>query len=101
MTAIFGELFHLGPGGKVTPDLATSYKFSPDAKTVTITLRQGVKFTDNTPFNAQAVYYNWMRDLGKVGISNGLNPPWLVAEQPAPKGSPPGTASPPSPRTSR
>ena len=96
MTAIYGELFHLGTGGKVTPDLATGYTFSPDAKTVTITLRQGVKFTDGTPFNAQAVYTNWERDLGTIGIKNGLNPPWLIKELPAPKGSPPGTAEPPA-----
>jgi peptide/nickel transport system substrate-binding protein len=97
MTAIYGNLFELGAGGKVVPDLATGYTFSPDAKTVTITLRQGVKFTDGTPFNAQAVDYNWERDLGPVAIKNGLNPPWLVAMQPAPKGSPPGTAEPPLP----
>ncbi len=64
MTAIYGQLFELGTGGKIVPDLATGYTFSPDAKTVTITLRQGVKFTDGTPFNAQAVANNWKRDLG-------------------------------------
>jgi peptide/nickel transport system substrate-binding protein len=94
MTAIYGQLFELGAGGKIIPDLATGYTFSPNAETVTVTLRQGVKFTDGTPFNAQAVYYNWMRDLGSIAIKNGLNPPWLVAMQPAPKGSPPGTAEP-------
>src|SRR5215469_1608747 len=41
MTAIYGQLFHLGAGGKIIPDLATGYTFSPDAKDVTITLRQG------------------------------------------------------------
>src|SRR6202012_1070049 len=97
MEAIYGQLFELGAGGKVVPDLATGYTFSPDAKTVTITLRQGVKFTDGTPFNAQAVDYNGGRALGPVAIKNGLNPPWLVAMQPAPKGSPPGTAEPPLP----
>ncbi|HEX3714278.1 MAG TPA: ABC transporter substrate-binding protein [Trebonia sp.] len=96
MTAIYGQLFELGAGGKIVPDLATGYTFSPDAKTVTVTLRQGVKFTDGTPFNAQAVYYNWERDLGTVAIKNGLNPPWLIAELPAPKGSPPRTAEPPA-----
>jgi peptide/nickel transport system substrate-binding protein len=95
MTAIYGQLFELGTGGKIIPDLATGYTFSADAKTVTVTLRQGVKFTDGTPFNAQAVYANWERDLGTTAIKNGLNPPWLVAELPAPKGSPPGTAEPP------
>jgi peptide/nickel transport system substrate-binding protein len=97
MTAIYGQLFELGAGGKIIPDLATGYTFSPDAKTVTITLRQGVKFTDGTPFNAAAVASNWERDLGPIAIKNGLNPPWLVAEQTAPKGSPPGTAEPPLP----
>ena len=97
MTAIYGQLFELGAGGKIIPDLATGYTFSPDAKTVTVTLRQGVKFTDGTPFNAQAVYANWVRDLGTTAIKNGLNPPWLVAMLPAPKGSPPGTAKPAAP----
>ena len=94
MTAIYGQLFALGAGGKIIPDLATGYTFSPDAKTVTITLRQGVKFTDGTPFNAQAVATNWERDPGPIAIKNGLNPPWLIPMQPAPKGSPPGTAEP-------
>jgi peptide/nickel transport system substrate-binding protein len=98
MTAIYGQLFELGAGGKIIPDLATGYTFSPDGKTVTVTLRQGVKFTDGTPFNAQAVYYNWERDLGPVAIKNGLNPTtWKIAEQPAPKGSKPGTSEPPLP----
>jgi peptide/nickel transport system substrate-binding protein len=96
MTAVYGQLFELGTGGKIIPDLATGYTFSPDAKTLTITLRQGVKFTDGTPFNAQAVYTNWMRDLGTAGISNGFSSPWPIAELPAPKSAPPGTAEPPA-----
>src|ERR1700753_924085 len=72
MEAIYGQLFMLGPGGKVEPDLATGYTFSPDAKTVTITLRQGVKFTDGTPFNAQAVIYNWNRDFGPLAQKAGI-----------------------------
>ncbi len=96
MTAIYGQLFELGSGGKIVPDLATGYTFSPDGKTLTINLRQGVTFTDGTPFNAQAVYTNWMRDLGTVGISNGFSSPWPIAELPAPKSAPPGTAEPPA-----
>ncbi|MGH2915209.1 MAG: ABC transporter substrate-binding protein [Solirubrobacteraceae bacterium] len=63
MNAIFGDLWELGAGGKLIPDLATGYKFSGGGKTVTITLRSGVKFSDGTPFNAAAVVYNWNRDL--------------------------------------
>ena len=65
MDAIFGELFELGPKGKIIPDLATGYSFSNGAKTITITLRQGVKFTDGTPFNADAVVWNIKRDLSR------------------------------------
>ena len=79
MEAIYGQLFILGPGGKTQPDLATGYTFSPDAKTVTITLRQGVKFTDGTPFNAQAVIDNWNRDFGPLAVKAGISPRWNVA----------------------
>ena len=79
MEAIYGQLFMLGPGGKVEPDLATGYTFSPDAKTVTITLRKGVKFTDGAPFNAQAVIYNWNRDFGPLAQKAGIAPTWEVA----------------------
>ena len=63
MDAIYGELFELGPKGKIVPDLATGYSYSNGGKSITITLRQGVKFTDGTPFNADAVVWNLKRDL--------------------------------------
>ena len=78
MEAIYGQLFMLGPNGKTLPDLATGYSFSPDAKTVTITLRQGVKFSDGTPFNAQAVLFNWNRDFGPLAQKAGISPRWNV-----------------------
>jgi len=63
MDSIFGELFELGAGGKEIGDLATGYSFTNGDKTINITLRHGVKFSDGTPFNAAAVVYNWKRDL--------------------------------------
>jgi len=44
--------------GSVQPSLATSWDVSPDGKVYTFKLRQGVKFHDGAPFNAQAVKAN-------------------------------------------
>src|ERR1700731_5496450 len=43
------------------PDLATSYTASPDAKTYTFTLRQGVKFANGDPVTAADVVFSLMR----------------------------------------
>jgi peptide/nickel transport system substrate-binding protein len=45
-------------GKTFKPWLATSWSVSPDAKHYTFTLKQGVTFSDGTPFNAEAVKYN-------------------------------------------
>jgi peptide/nickel transport system substrate-binding protein len=63
MDAVYGELFELGPKGAIIPDLATGSSISSDAKTITLDIRPGVKFTDGTPFNAAAVVWNIDRDL--------------------------------------
>jgi peptide/nickel transport system substrate-binding protein len=61
--AVYGQLFELGDNGKLVNDLATGYQYSNGNKTVTITLRSGVKFTDGTPLTADVVAWNWNRDL--------------------------------------
>jgi peptide/nickel transport system substrate-binding protein len=48
---------------EVEPALATSWKISDDGITYTFTLRQGVTFHDGTPFNAEAVKFNFDRML--------------------------------------
>jgi len=45
------------------PQLATAWKWSDDNKAITFTLRQGVKFHDGEPFDAEAVKYNIERKL--------------------------------------
>jgi peptide/nickel transport system substrate-binding protein len=47
------------------PALATSWDISADKLTWTFHLRQGVTFQDGTPFNADAVIFNWDRDSKK------------------------------------
>jgi peptide/nickel transport system substrate-binding protein len=46
--------------------LAESYQFTPDFKQLTIKTRQGVKWSDGTPFSAEdvAFTFNSLRDLG-------------------------------------
>jgi peptide/nickel transport system substrate-binding protein len=56
--AVFDTLFEVEPSGKIVPNLVASYTVSPDAKTYTLKLRQGVKFHDGTPMNAEAVVFN-------------------------------------------
>jgi peptide/nickel transport system substrate-binding protein len=52
------SLFSFDAQGSTVPNLATGWEFSPDYKSLTITLRQGVKFHDGTIFNAEAVKYD-------------------------------------------
>src|SRR3954470_24233962 len=53
----------VGPdeNGKAKPSLALSWSHSDDYKTWTFKLRPDVKFHDGTPFNAQAVAWNYAR----------------------------------------
>jgi peptide/nickel transport system substrate-binding protein len=61
-TQIFETLIGLKPGTtELEPALATSWSVSPDAKTYTFKLREGVKFHDDTDFNADAVCFNFDR----------------------------------------
>jgi peptide/nickel transport system substrate-binding protein len=62
ITQIFETLINLKPGTtELAPGLATEWEISPDAKTYTFTLREGVTFHDGEPFNAEAVCFNFDR----------------------------------------
>ena len=60
-TLIFDTLTYLDDNGKAQARLAESWTSSEDFKTWTFKLRSGVKFHDGTPFNAQAVAWNFAR----------------------------------------
>jgi peptide/nickel transport system substrate-binding protein len=47
--------------GAFKPGLAESWKVSADGRVLTFTLKAGVMFQDGTPFNAQAVKFNFDR----------------------------------------
>jgi len=52
-----------GGSTAVVPGLASSWEISPDGLHYTFHLRQGVQFVDGTPFNAEAVRFNFERLL--------------------------------------
>jgi peptide/nickel transport system substrate-binding protein len=58
---VYASITTLNPAGDVAPGLATSWKYAPDGKSVTFQLRPGLKFSDGTPLNAQAVEENIVR----------------------------------------
>ena len=60
---LYDGLIGYGPGPKLMPWLAESWEVSDDLLTYTFRLRKDVKFHDGTPFNAEAVKFNfelWM-----------------------------------------
>lgn len=60
---IYEPLFSMSPEGELEPLLAESLEEGDEENTYILTLRQGVEFTDGTPFNADAVKANLDRVL--------------------------------------
>jgi peptide/nickel transport system substrate-binding protein len=60
---LFDTLTKLDPSAKPVPSLATSWTPSTDFKIWTFKLRPGVKFQDGTPLNAEAVAFNFQRQI--------------------------------------
>ncbi|MCO6552775.1 MAG: ABC transporter substrate-binding protein [Gilliamella sp.] len=55
---IVESLVDLDANGQIVPVLATSWSSSPDGKTITFKLREGVKWHDGKPFTSADVQYN-------------------------------------------
>ncbi|MCR8656207.1 ABC transporter substrate-binding protein [Paenibacillus endoradicis] len=60
---IYDSLVVQLPDNTIKPWLATEWTLSEDGKSYTFKLRQDVTFHDGTPFNAEAVKYNFDRIL--------------------------------------
>jgi peptide/nickel transport system substrate-binding protein len=59
---IYETLVTYKPGtSQLIPNLATKWEVSKDGLSVTFHLQHGVKFQDGTPFNADAVVFNFQR----------------------------------------
>jgi ABC-type transport system substrate-binding protein len=55
---VYASLTTLNPAGDVVPGLASSWTYAGNGKSVTFQLRPGLKFSDGTPLDAQAVKEN-------------------------------------------
>lgn len=56
---IYEPLISYGEGGELKPQLAESWEISEDGKVYTFKLRENVKFTDGSTFNANVVKKNF------------------------------------------
>ena len=67
---VYEGLVKLDPAGKIVGDLAKSWTVSSDNLTYDFTLRDGVKFSNGDPFNADAV---------KFSIERVKSPAWTIS----------------------
>jgi peptide/nickel transport system substrate-binding protein len=61
LSLVYASLTRLSPEGEAEPALAEKWDFSKDGLTFTIYLKKGLKFTDGTPVDADAVKINLER----------------------------------------
>ncbi|MGP9643398.1 MULTISPECIES: ABC transporter substrate-binding protein [unclassified Halomonas] len=66
-TNIFDGLTYRGPDLELVPGLATSWEELDDGKRIRFTLREGVVFHNDEPFNAESVKFTFDRLLGEEG----------------------------------
>jgi peptide/nickel transport system substrate-binding protein len=74
--------------GNLIPWLAESYKVADDQKSITFTIRKGVRFSDGSELTAEVVKWNLEQYMGPAG---GAAPP-----AGAPAGAPPAGEAPPA-----
>jgi peptide/nickel transport system substrate-binding protein len=63
--AIYNTLVIKGPDSKYYPSLAESWAVSDDGKVITFKLKQGIKFHNGEPFNAESVKFTFDRAVNK------------------------------------
>src|SRR5918997_1628765 len=68
MASLYDKLVDIDEQGEIVPMLAESYEVSDDELVYTFQLREGVKFHDGTPFNAEAVKFNLERYQEKDSV---------------------------------
>jgi len=92
--AIFGGLFRLvanddGSDAKVVGHQAESWEYFDNGATLKFKLRPGIKFSDGTDFDADAVVFNLRRDWASTCF---CRPAWNLASQDDDPATPPSAA---------
>jgi peptide/nickel transport system substrate-binding protein len=65
---IYDRVTRFAPNGQIRPGLATAWKFSKDQRTVTFTLKKGVRFSDGSSLKASDVAFSIRRALNPKSI---------------------------------
>ncbi|WP_207457915.1 nickel ABC transporter substrate-binding protein [Azospirillum sp. SYSU D00513] len=83
---VYEPLVRYGPGGRIVPWLAETWEVSGDGRAYTFRLRHGVRFSDGTPFDADAVKRNieavlaaperhgWLELVAQIEGADALDP---------------------------
>lgn len=71
LLAVYGALLYVDSQSAVQPLMAESIE-TDDFTTWTLTLNEGIEFTDGTPYDAEAVKYNWDRAAGEGSALAGI-----------------------------
>lgn len=66
----------------ITSELAESYEFSKDAKTCTIKLRKGIKWSDGTPFSADDMMFYFVDIQFNKDLTPSLPSQWQPGKTP-------------------
>lgn len=77
-------VYDRAPPFEIRPNLAESYEFDPDGKSVSIRLRRGIKWSDGTPFTVADILF-WYNDviLDQDARNNPIFPSrWMNAGEP-------------------
>lgn len=62
---LYDRLIDFDADMRFVPGLAVSWQFAPDMRSITLRLRQGVRFHDGTPFDTAAVRFNIERMMDR------------------------------------
>ena len=70
------------PQDGVQPGLAKSWEWSEDGTVLTLTLREGLKWSDGAPFTSADVTFWWEDIENNTNITPAIHAEWVVAGEP-------------------